>query len=50
MGAVYMMKAGYDVCKGRELFKHWLDARGDYLDGDHPNYAYRYNELNINCE
>jgi len=50
MGAVYMMKAGYDVCKGREIFKAWLDDSGDYLGGTHPGYAYRYSQLNINCE
>lgn len=50
MGAFYMIKARYDVCKGRELFKHWLDDQGDSLDRDHPDFAYRYNELNINCE
>jgi predicted Zn-dependent protease len=50
LGAIYMMKAGYDVCKGRKLFKNWLDEKGDYLGGSHPGYAYRYNQLNINCE
>jgi predicted Zn-dependent protease len=50
MGAVYMMKAGYDVCKGREWFKTMLDSQGDYQGGNHPGYAYRYNELNINCD
>lgn len=50
MGAVYMMKAGYDICKGREMFKNWLINNGDYQGGNHPNYAYRYSELNINCE
>ncbi len=50
LGAVYMMKAGYNICKGRELMKHWLIDNGDYQGGDHPGYAYRYNELNINCD
>lgn len=48
MGAVYMMKAGYDVCAGREMFKRW-QKQGDYVSADHPNHAYRYAELNINC-
>src|SRR5690606_17881280 len=50
LGAVYMMKAGYDICKGREWFKHRLDESGDYLGGNHPGYAYRYSQLNINCD
>lgn len=50
IGALYMMKAGYDVCKGREWFKTLLQSQGDYQGGNHPGYAYRYNELNINCD
>lgn len=50
MGAVYMMKSGYDICKGRELWKRLEHNEGNYQNGDHPNYAYRYSELNINCE
>lgn len=50
MGAVYVMKAGYDVCEGREFFKRLLQNNGDYLGGDHPGFAYRYSELNIGCE
>lgn len=50
LGALYAQKAGYNVCAGRELFKHWLYEKGDYLGGNHPSYAYRYNELNIRCE
>jgi len=50
LGAVYMMKAGYNICKGREMFKSWLNKQGDYQGGNHPGYAYRYNELNINCD
>jgi len=49
MGALYMMKAGFDICKGRELMKRW-EKSGDYLGGDHPSYSYRYMQLNINCE
>ncbi len=50
MGAVYIAKAGYNICKAREIFKSWANTKGDYLGGDHPSYAYRYNELNFNCE
>lgn len=50
MGAVYMMKAGYDVCKGRELFKHWKAEKGNAIGQSHPDYSYRYDELNINCD
>ena len=50
LGAVYMMKAGYDVCKGRELFKQWKEKNGNALGQDHPDFSYRYDELNINCK
>lgn len=50
MGAIYIMKAGYDICKAREWFKTLLSTNGDYLGGDHPTYSYRYTQLNINCE
>jgi len=50
MGAIYMMKAGYNVCKGRMLFKYWEHENGDSLGGNHPNYAYRFDQLNINCD
>lgn len=49
MGAFYMMKAGFNICKGREIWKRWRQ-KGDALGQDHPDYAYRYAELNINCE
>ena len=49
MGAVYMMKAGWDVCKGRQLFKHWKEKHGNALGQDHPDYSYRFDELDINC-
>lgn len=50
LGAVYMMKAGYNICKGRELFRHWRTNNGDYLGGNHPNYSYRIDELDIDCD
>jgi predicted Zn-dependent protease len=49
MGAVYMMKAGYDVCKGRNIYKRWKEESGNALGQDHPENSYRYDELNINC-
>lgn len=50
MGAVYMMKAGYDICKGRKILKRWTEKNGNYLGDQHPDYSYRYDELNINCD
>lgn len=50
MGAIYMMKAGYDVCSGREIWKRLRNDKGNYLGVSHPDYSYRYDELNINCD
>lgn len=50
MGAVYMMKAGFDVCAGRKIFHRWLSESGNGQNFTHPDYSYRYAELNINCE
>lgn len=50
MGAFYMMKAGYNVCKGREIYKHWRQEYGNALSQDHPDFSYRFDELDINCE
>lgn len=47
LGAFYMMKAGYDICKGREMFKTLKDNKGDYQVGNYPGYAYRYSELRM---
>lgn len=49
LGAVYIMKAGFDICKGREFWKRMLKQSGNYQGQDHPNYSYRYDELNIGC-
>lgn len=49
VGAFYMMKAGYDVCSGREVWKNILVKYGDNMGGDHPDHAYRYSELNVQC-
>lgn len=50
LGAVYIIKAGYDVCKAREMWKRMLQQEGNALGQDHPDYSYRYSELNIGCE
>ena len=50
MGAYYMMRIGYDVCKGREIWKRFELSDGDKLGGSHPSDAYRYNQLNVQCE
>lgn len=48
-GAFLMMKAGYNICKGREIWKRLLEQNGDNLNQNHPDYAYRYEQLNVNC-
>lgn len=50
LGAFYALKAGYSVCDGREMWKRMGETNGDYLGYDHPNYAYRYEQLNVNCD
>lgn len=47
LGAVYALKAGYDVCKGREVFKRWENERGNAIGQTHPDFAYRYSELRM---
>ncbi len=49
-GAVLALRAGYNVCTGREFWKRFAHTLGEYLDSDHPTSAYRYDQLNINCE
>lgn len=49
MGAYYIMRSGYDVCKAREFWKNMLKIEGDYLGGDHPSIAYRYYQLDVGC-
>ena len=50
MGAFYMIRAGYDICKGRELFKYWHETQGNKLGQNHPDMSYRYDELDLNCD
>jgi hypothetical protein len=48
-GAFLMMRAGFDICKGRELFKYWSDTYGNALNQDHPPFSYRHQELDVHC-
>lgn len=50
LGAFYMMRAGYDVCEGREAWKRIRLKYGNDIDSTHPNYSFRYDELNVGCE
>jgi hypothetical protein len=50
MGALYAIKAGYDVCEGRKVFLEWVDEEGCSLGQPHPDHVYRYEQLNINCD
>lgn len=49
MGAFYMMKSGYNICEARKMWKRWTKEKGNYLGLNHPDYSYRYEELNIGC-
>lgn len=49
LGAVYMMKSGYNICVAREIWHRMLKGGGNYQGADHPDYSYRYDELNIGC-
>jgi len=48
MGSFYMMKAGYNVCKGRGFFLN-LQKLGMKGGISHPNTMWRYNQLNVGC-
>ncbi len=48
-GAFLAMKAGYDVCVGREVFYRWMCENGNALGLSHPANGYRFLELNVNC-
>ncbi len=48
MGAFLMMKAGFDICKGRQMFVKFEQLYGDTaLVVDHPGFAYRADQLNM---
>ncbi len=50
MGAFYMMKAGYSICKARNIWLRLRATDGDMLVADHPTDSYRYDQLNVNCQ
>ncbi len=48
MGAFIMMRAGFDVCKGKEIFKVFKNHFGDdSVDVGHPSNAYRLDQLTL---
>ncbi len=48
MGAYIMMRAGFDECKGKEIFKVFKKLFGDTADPvGHPDFAYRYDQLDL---
>lgn len=49
-GAFLALRAGYDVCQGRVIFKKFLKLYGDDPNSDHPSNAYRYDQLNVGCD
>lgn len=47
-GAYLMLRAGYDVCKAKDLWERLRNASGDFeFTSSHPNYSYRYWELDF---
>lgn len=48
LGIYLVLRAGYDVCKAKDLWYRLRDIGGDYeLNVDHPNYSYRYWQLDF---
>lgn len=51
MGAFITLRAGYDICKGRQMWIKLANYKdGDYADPlnyNHPSYAYRYETLSM---
>ncbi len=48
MGAFIMMRSGYDLCDGRNLFKLFTKLYGDSDTGlTHPSNSYRYEQLSL---
>lgn len=48
MGAFIMQRAGYDICKGAEFFKHLKEYAGDSAYSEtHPSHAFRYDQLHL---
>jgi predicted Zn-dependent protease len=48
-GAILMMRAGYDVCAGRNIMLVFMEKYGDSVLMDHPSSIFRYNQLNVQC-
>lgn len=49
LGAFWAHKAGYDVCKGREIFNKFYEWGGNSLNAIHPPNKMRYDNLEIYC-
>jgi peptidase M48-like protein len=48
LGAFIMMRAGFDICKGRHIFAVFKRLFGDTsLAQDHPSMAYRLDQLDL---
>lgn len=50
LGAVWASKAGYNVCRGREVFLKFYEWSGNSLNGSHPPNKYRYDNLQHYCK
>jgi Zn-dependent protease with chaperone function len=49
VGAHWAHKAGYDVCKGREVFMKFYQWGGNSLNATHPPNTIRYQNLEHYC-
>lgn len=47
LGAFLMMRAGYDVCKGRLYWLRYRETEGDEIVGSHPNGSTRFHQLKM---
>ncbi len=48
LGAFIMMRAGFDVCKGKEMFKVFKEQFGDSpVTTSHPDNAFRRDQLDL---
>lgn len=48
LGAFIMMRAGFDICKGKDFFTRMKDLYGDTAASqDHPSFAFRHDQLNL---
>lgn len=46
-GAFLAQRAGYDICNGRLFFTLLKNEFGDSQDQDHPDMAYRYDQVTL---